>query len=120
MHDYRKLNVWRKAHEFVLEAYRVTARFPSEEKYGLSSQIRRAAVSVPANIVEGRARGTDPDLRRFLYIALGSAQETEYLLFLATELKMIEKDEYDRISPQINEVCRMLNQFIQKLSEQKR
>jgi four helix bundle protein len=76
--DFRDLKVWQKAHELTLAVYRVTAGFPREEQYGIVSQLRRAAASVPANLAEGRCRRTDRDFGRFVGIALGSASETEY------------------------------------------
>ena len=80
MSDYRKLVVWEKAHKLVLEVYRVTMTFPKEELFGLTSQIRRASASIPANIAEGSGRGSDAEMARFLHIALGSASELEYHL----------------------------------------
>ena len=86
MQDFRKLVVWRQAHEMTLRIYGETTTFPLEERFGLSSQMRRSASSIPTNIAEGCGRGTDPDFARFLRIALGSASELEYLLILATDL----------------------------------
>ena len=78
MTDFKQLKVWRKAHEMTLETYRVTAEFPREEMYGLTSQLRRAAASIGANIAEGCGRGSDGKMCRFLQTARGSASETEY------------------------------------------
>ena len=83
MQDFRQLKVWRKAHSLALAIYKGTVRFPRTELYGLTSQIRRACVSIPANIAEGCGRGGDPELGRFLQIAMGSASELEYHLLLA-------------------------------------
>jgi four helix bundle protein len=89
MKDFRKLDVWAKAHALTLAIYRVTAGFPTEERYGLTSQLRRAALSIPTNITEGCGRNTDAEFNRFLEIAMGSASETEYLLLLSFDLKYI-------------------------------
>lgn len=84
--SFRDLIVWQKAHAFVLEIYRFTRAFPSEEKFGLTSQIRRSAVSVPANIAEGFPKRTASDKTRFFNIARGSLEETHYCLILANDL----------------------------------
>ncbi|HEX6837928.1 MAG TPA: four helix bundle protein, partial [Polyangia bacterium] len=89
MQDFRDLKVWQRAHELTLAIYRATATFPSEERFGLTSQMRRSAASVPANIAEGRCRGSDADFGRFLRVALGSAAETEYHLILAGDLGLL-------------------------------
>jgi four helix bundle protein len=115
MQDYRKLLVWEKAHQYVLSIYDVTAKFPDTERYGLTSQIRRAAVSIPANIAEGCGRETQNELRRFLYIAIGSGSEVDYYLFLVHDLKWIDTAEFQRLSNELDSIRRMLNAFIQKL-----
>jgi len=78
MRDFRQIRVWLKAHELTLEIYKTTARFPREEVYGLTSQLRRAAASIPANIAEGFGRGGNAELARFLQMGMGSAYEVEY------------------------------------------
>ncbi len=83
MEDFKNLKVWKKAHELTLMLYRLTRAFPKDEIYGLTSQIRRSAASVEANIAEGCGRRSDPELRRFLQIARGSASELECHLLLA-------------------------------------
>jgi four helix bundle protein len=83
MRNFKELKVWQKAHQWVLEIYRVTASFPLEERYGLVSQLRRSAASVPANIAEGRGRKSEREFARYLDIAAGSASETEYHILLA-------------------------------------
>lgn len=90
MPDFKKLDVWVDAHAFVLDIYRSTSTFPRTEQFGLTSQIRRAAVSIPANLAEGCGRDTQAELARFASIALGSANELEYLLILAYDLGYIE------------------------------
>jgi len=85
MKDFRKLDVWAKAHALTLAIYRVTAGFPTEERYGLTSQLRRACVSIPTNIAEGCGRNSDAELARFAEIAMGSSSEVEYLLLLSRD-----------------------------------
>ncbi|MCW5853511.1 MAG: four helix bundle protein, partial [Anaerolineae bacterium] len=89
MRDFRKLQVWVKAHQLTLNTYKVTRPFPKEELYGLTSQIRRASASIPANIAEGCGRQGAAELTRFLNIALGSASELEYHFILAHDLGFI-------------------------------
>lgn len=107
--------VWQKAHQLTLAVYRVTAGFPPDERYGLTSQIRRASASIPANIAEGCGRQSDAEFMRFLYIAMGSASELDYHLLLAHDLQFIGTEVYQRLSQDMVEVKRMLNGFIQKL-----
>ncbi|HEY6435138.1 MAG TPA: four helix bundle protein, partial [Ignavibacteriaceae bacterium] len=85
MKDFRKLNVWEKSHQLTLKIYKVTEKYPREEIYGLISQIRPAGVSIPTNIAEGAVRSSDADIARFLYIALGSTSELEYLILLSQD-----------------------------------
>lgn len=115
MQDFRQLKVWEKAHVLTLDIYRSSADFPREEIYGLTSQMRRAAVSIGANIAEGACRGGDPDFARFLQIAFGSASELEYHCLLASELQMLEGVDYQRLTAETTEVKRMLAVLIQKL-----
>ena len=115
MKDYRKLKVWEKAHHFVLSLYEVTRSFPSDEKFGLTSQLRRAAVSIPSNIAEGCGRGNDGDLRRFCEISMGSATEVEYQLLLSFDLKLINQASFERLNDELIEVKRMLHGFVTTL-----
>ena len=115
MQDFRKLKVWQKAHELALEVYRATAKFPKEELYGLTSQTRRASMSVPMNIAEGCGRGSDPDFAHFLQIALGSACETEYQLLLSHDLGFIVGDEYSKLQDCLQEVKRMISSLLRTL-----
>jgi four helix bundle protein len=121
MQDFRKLVVWRKAHELTTGLYLLTASFPREEVYGLTSQIRRAASSVPANIAEGCGRGGNAELARFLRIAMGSASELEYHLLLARNLHylaekdyLVEKD-YEVTADKVIEIKRMLAGLVRRL-----
>ncbi|GAH32299.1 unnamed protein product, partial [marine sediment metagenome] len=83
MKDFREMQVWNKGHKLALEIYKLTGGFPKEEIYGLSSQIRRAAVSIPTNIAEGCGRGSAKELKQFLKISMGSASEVEYQILLS-------------------------------------
>jgi four helix bundle protein len=89
MEDFKNLRVWAKAHELTLSVYQRTRDFPKEEMYGLTSQMRRSAASVGANIAEGCGRRSDGEMRRFLQIARGSASELEYHLLLAKDLRFL-------------------------------
>lgn len=116
MRDFRKLKVWEKAHELSLAIYRATSTFPGQESFGLTSQLRRAAVSVPANITEGCGRSGEPELARFLRIALGSASELEYHIILSTDLDYFSKSSSHHLIKQVTDVKRMLTSLIQKLT----
>jgi four helix bundle protein len=115
MRNFRELKVWEKGHRMTLAIYKATAKFPRDELNGLTSQIRRSCVSVPASIAEGCGKGSDADLARFLQIAAGSASELEYHILLANELGLIENREYEGLARDVTEVKRMLTSFIQKL-----
>ncbi len=115
MKDFRDLKVWEKAHQFVLAAYPLTRRFPTDELYGLTSQLRRSAASIPTNLAEGCGRGTDPELARFCDIAMGSASEADYQLLLARDLGYLDAPTYQSIYNQLTEVQRMLRSFTQRL-----
>jgi four helix bundle protein len=115
MRDYRKLKVWEKSHKLTLDVYRITSSFPNKEIYGLTSQIRRAAVSIPSNIAEGCGRSGPAELARFCRISLGSASELEYQLLLANDLKYLNDTDYKSVSKHIEEIKRMLTVFVQKV-----
>lgn len=119
MKDFRKLTVWEKAHQLTLAIYRVTAGFPSDEIYGLTSQIRRAASSIPSNIAEGCGRQGDAELSRFCTIARGSASELEYQILLSHDLQLIQPDDYERLTQQAVEIKRMLTVLVQKLNAER-
>ncbi len=119
MSDYRKLEVWQKAHSLVLQVYRLTSAFPKAEVYGLTSQMRRAAVSIPANIAEGTGRGGQGEFIHFLHFALGSAKKLEYYCLLARDLTWIDESVYRGLSEQITEVLRMLNGLILALEKRR-
>ncbi|MEM9830192.1 MAG: four helix bundle protein [Bacteroidota bacterium] len=115
MIDFRTLRVWESFHEIVLRVYVLTKNFPTSEAYGLTSQIRRASVSIAANIAEGCGRSSDAELNRFLIIAMGSASELEYELLLAKDLSYISQADYEQIQEDIIIAKKMLNNFIKKI-----
>jgi four helix bundle protein len=100
MQDFRNLKVWGKSHALTLDVYRSSRLFPREEMYGLTTQMRRAAASVGANIAEGACRKGDIDFARFLQMATGSASELEYHLLLAHDLELLGSRDYERLSTQ--------------------
>lgn len=108
MQDLKKLMVWQKAHALTLAVYKAAQVFPLEERYGLTSQLRRSAASIPANITEGSGRSGGPDMARFLDIAMGPTSEVEYHLLLAHDLGCLEHDLYTQLNTQVQEVRRML------------
>jgi four helix bundle protein len=116
MKDFRDLHVWQKAHHLTLAIYRHTAGFPREELYGLTTQLRRSAASVAANLAEGCGRNGDAELARFCSIAMGSASELDYHLLLARDLKLLNAADYSELAEQTSEVKRMLTGFLQKLT----
>lgn len=114
---YKHLNVWIKAHSLVLLVYKVTRNFPKDEMFGLVPQMRRCAVSVPANIVEGYGRRTSKDKLQFYYIARGSLNELEYYIDLSKELGYVTEDEYDDLVALRNDVGRLLTGLIKSLTK---
>tara|TARA_R110002124_G_scaffold120157_1_gene278009 strand:+ start:5560 stop:5916 length:357 start_codon:yes stop_codon:yes gene_type:complete len=108
MKDFRDLKVWEKSHKVALNVYRLTKPFPKEEIYGLVSQMRRSASSVPTNIAEGCGRGSDSQFGYFLNIALGSASELEYQVILSTDLEYLSVENSKKILMELTEVKKML------------
>jgi len=104
MKDFKELKVWSKAHELTLAVYGLTRAFPRDEMYGLTSQLRRSAASIGANIAEGCGRRSDGEFARFLQIARGSASETEYHLLLAKDLRFMPEKDYEIAEKQLNEL----------------
>lgn len=115
MKDFRQLKVWQRAHQLTLDIYKTTAVFPRSEAYGLTPQIRRAAVSIPSNLAEGCGRNGDAELARYCSIASGSASELEYQILLARDLQLIKPEDYEKLAQQTTEIKRMLTVFVQKL-----
>lgn len=112
MKTHKDLDVWKKAVDFVTDLYKETQNFPKEELYGLTSQMRRAAISVPSNIAEGAARQSNKEYIRFLYISLGSLMEIDTQLIIALNLEYIEIKKYEVLKVDIDEIGRMLNGLI--------
>lgn len=115
MKDFKELKVWQKSHRLAVAVYKATAKFPKEEIYGLTNQIRRSSVSISANIAEGCGRSGDAEFGRFLQIGMGSASELEYHLLLAHDLGLLRTSDYEQLVNEVIEVKRMLTSFIQKL-----
>jgi len=114
--SHKDLIVWQKSIELVLSIYQLTKDFPKEEVYGLTSQIRRSAISIPSNIAEGRSRGTRKDFTQFLRIAFGSGAELETQLLIARKLSFGPEIDYNKVGDDLNEIMRMLNAMIHKLN----
>jgi four helix bundle protein len=115
MQNYKDLKVWAKAHQFVLAIYKATENFPQTETYAMTSQLRRASASIPANIAEGCGKNTKADFAKFLNIALGSTNESEYFLLLAKDLNYLSMLDYEMLINNINEVKAMLIGLIGKV-----
>jgi four helix bundle protein len=115
--NYKELKVWQKSYRLCMEIYKVTGKFPNEEKYGLTSQIRRSAVSIPSNIAEGYGRKTTADYIRMLYIAYGSLCELETQIMIADDLNYAMHADKEQLRKLISEVERMLKALIRSLEE---
>ena len=115
MQDFRNLKVWQRAHELTLGVYRATESFPRSEQFGLTSQLRRSAASIPLLIAEGCGRGSDQDFARFLQMAMGSAAEAEYQLLLSRELNYLDAEKYVELARCVTEVKKMLAAFLSRL-----
>jgi four helix bundle protein len=115
MENFKDLRVWAKAHELTLAVYQKTRTFPKEEMYGLTSQLRRASASVGANIAEGCGRRSDAEMKRFVQIARGSANEVEYHLLLAKDLNFLTAAEHRDLEAKVLEIQRMLASLVQSL-----
>ena len=116
MQRFTDLKVWQQAHALVLAIYPLTARFPAEERYGLASQLRRAAASVPSNIAEGSKRASNPEYAHYLNIAEGSLAETEYQLILSRDLGYTEAAALEPLFAQIADLARMLHALRKKVA----
>jgi four helix bundle protein len=114
--DFRELLVWQKGHRLALDVYEATRDFPVEERFGISAQVRRAAVSIASNIAEGCGRDGERELARYLVIAAGSTSEVEYQLLLARDLGYLPERTHQKLDAQANELKKMLNAFVQKLT----
>ncbi|MFH0776876.1 MAG: four helix bundle protein [Patescibacteria group bacterium] len=119
MQTFKDLKVWQKAHNLVLTIYKVTRKFPTEEKFGLTSQLRRAAISIASNIVEGFKRKTKNDSLHFYTISEGSLEEVKYQTLLAKDLGYFPKQTYEEITANAEEIGRMLCGFKKAISQPK-
>jgi four helix bundle protein len=117
--DFRDLQVWEKAHKLTLGIYKATACFPREEIYGLTSQLRRAAVSIGSNIAEGCGRRGNGEFHRFLPIATGSASEVEYQLLVSRDLGFLQTEQYVQLDHDVVEVKKMLAALIRRVEEER-
>jgi len=115
MQNYKDLKVWAKAHQLTLKVYMLSKRFPKEELYSLTNQLRRSMSAIPANIAEGCGKNSQKDLGNYLNIALGSANEAEYFLLLSRDLEYLTVDEHDVLHDNINEIKAMLISLISKV-----
>ena len=114
--SYKDLDIWKRSIKLVEDIYRVTKSFPREELYGLTSQMRRAAVSIPSNIAEGFTRLHDKGYKQFLYIALGSCSELSTQIIIASRLKYFDNNKIEQLLNEIDEICRMTMSLIKKLN----
>ncbi len=104
MRDFRNYEIWQLSHKLVLEVYSLSNNFPREEQFNITSQLRRASVSIPTNIAEGCGRNSDKEFNHFLNIALGSVSETEYLIILSNDLSLIEENIFLNLVDKINQI----------------
>ena len=116
MRDYKKLEVWNKAYILGITVYSITKTFPKEEIYGLTSQMRRASLSIPLNIAEGSRKSTDKDYKSFIHIAYGSCAELEVQVMYAKDFNYISPETATSLLNSISQISRMLNSFIKTLS----
>jgi len=119
MKNFGDLHVWEKAHLLTLDSYAATNAFPRQELFGVTSQIRRAAVSIAANIAEGCGKRGNGEFQRYLNIAAGSASELEYHFLLAHDLHLVDKAAYGRLSAAVIEVKRMLSALLRKVDAER-
>ena len=115
--NFEGLKVWEMAHQFVLEVYKITGDFPSEERFGLTNQFRRAAVSIPANIAEGSGRKSIKDMLRFFIHSRGSIEECQYFLILAKDLNFINLEAFHHLQGKLNQIGKLLNGLIKSLEK---
>ncbi|MDX5479082.1 four helix bundle protein [Fontibacter flavus] len=117
MHNYKELNVWKRGIKLTTEIYKISQVFPTEERFGLTSQMRRSAVSVPSNVAEGAGRRTDGEFVNFLGIAHGSICELETQLYVSYELGYIEEQRFSGITDELTEIQKMLYSLILKFEK---
>ena len=114
--NYQELNIWKRSVEIAIEIYNISKNFPKEELYGLTSQIRRASVSISSNIAEGFNRYHNKEFRQFLYISLGSCAEVETQLFIAQRLNYVDQEKSSKLIKELGEIGKMINSLIKKIN----
>jgi four helix bundle protein len=115
MRDYQQLEIWQRSHKLTLRVYNLTQSFPKEEIYGLVSQMRRSASSIPTNIAEGCGRNSSPELNRFLVIAAGSSSELQYQFILSRDLKYISDPIFKELFDEITQIRKMIYSYCERL-----
>lgn len=116
METYKELTVWQKSIDLVLDVYSVTESLPDSEKFGLTSQLRRCAVSIPSNIAEGYSKKSNPEFIRFLRISYGSSAELETQLYIAKKLTFVSEEDFAKVNSQLTEIRKMLNKLMSSLN----
>jgi len=116
MHRFKNMKIWQESMSLSIEVYKAISNFPNDERYGLTSQIKRAAVSIPSNIAEGSSRTSNKDFGRYLSISLGSAFELETQLYIAKELSLLNDSDYTRITTKLEQIQKMIIGFQNSLS----
>lgn len=117
MHKYRELHFWQKSKELAIVVYKCTEKFPKEERYGLSSQVRRSAVSIPSNIAEGAGRRSNKEFIRFLNISMGSLYELETQLDIAEEIGILPSEEHSSLRIKLTSIAEMMSKFRVRLEQ---
>lgn len=118
MRNYRDLEVWKHSHKLTLELYQASSKFPKEEMFGLTSQLRRSSISIGANLAEGCGRRTTPELARFIRIAMGSASELDYHLLLCRDFGFLTNELYEQTSKELTRVRKMLTALLASVENQ--
>ncbi len=111
MHQFKELLIWKKSRQFCSEIYSITSSFPSDEKFGITNQLRRASVSIPSNIAEGSSRNSNKDFSRFLEIAIGFAYEIETQLLISSDLGFLKSAQLEILTIQLEEIIKMISKF---------
>lgn len=111
MHQFKELEIWKRSRLFCSEVYQITSSFPSDEKFGLTNQLRRASVSIPSNIAEGSSRNSNKDFSRFLEIAIGSAYEIETQILIASDLGFVSTVKCEKLVNELVEIIKMISKF---------
>ena len=117
MRDFHKLGIWQRSHQLTLDVYKVSKSFPKDELFGLTSQVRRAASSIPTNIAEGCGRASNKDYAHFLQIAIGSASEVEYELLLAHDLEYINDEAFNKLTSETIAIRKMIIKYQSELKD---